>query len=45
MKPIVSLKLAVDFMDFCDDDLDFTYNLHCSSFFWFNQLYIQDPKR
>ena len=21
------------------------YNLHCSSFFWFNQFYIQDPKR
>ena len=22
-----------------------TYGLHCSSFFWFNPLYIEDPKR
>ena len=22
-----------------------TYSLHCSSFFWFNQFYIKDPKR
>ena len=22
-----------------------TYCLHCSSFFWFNQFYIKDPKR
>ena len=22
-----------------------TYSLHCSSFFWFNQLHIKDPKR
>ena len=21
-----------------------TYSLHCSSFFWFNQFYIKDPK-
>ena len=23
----------------------FTYSLHCSSIFWFNQFYIKDPKR
>ena len=23
----------------------FTYSLHCSSFFWFNQFYIKDPTR
>ena len=22
-----------------------TYNLHCSSFFWFNQVYMKDPIR
>ena len=22
-----------------------TYSLHCSSLFWFNQVYIQDPKK
>ena len=22
-----------------------TYSLHCSSFFWFNQIYIKDPKQ
>ena len=21
------------------------YSLHCSSFFWFNEFYIKDPKR
>ena len=25
--------------------LSVTYSLHCSSFFWFNQFYIKDPKR
>ena len=22
-----------------------TYSLHCSSFFWFNQIYNKDPRR
>ena len=25
--------------------LQYTYSLHCSSFFWFNQFYSKDPKR
>ena len=23
----------------------YAYSLYCSSFFWFNQIYIKDPKR
>ena len=25
--------------------MESTYSLHCSSFFWFNQIYNEDPIR
>ena len=30
-------------LSFCCDDRCTTYSLHCSSFFWFNQIYNEDP--